>query len=1068
MRDTRSSVVERIRKQLFGPFAGENEAVEGKPFWRYMSGILFPSDISTEALGESDEPDATGVDDDGDAGDPTIGLSYKELPRSMGVSFFLVGGSSLICEVEGGAYERSEKSRPWIRRSLATQRSPSIAEFRCPDSSTRAQMNSAVLEGRAYVSVLFRPREGGHLVTATLVNSQRTSGEGASQQIAGMLFQCRMKIRVETGVIGEYPTVTRYSKHEEDEELALAYRHRKTYGIGHGCSAQWDDSVAKIGVRELVAEPLPMVEVKGLTTEIEMPAAARSALSLRWLADPGVPTTQLREGLVAFVHAYEAWTSRQLDLAAALSEDLRAPADRITLRQSRAVKRMKEGVDVLTLGAHPDVTTAFRIAQEAMLTQFLWSGRQTVPQAYGEGIVQPVDPWDGDAPSPVWRPFQFAFQLLALASIADPDSDDRRTLDLLWFPTGGGKTEAYLALTAFEIVLRRLRYGEAGAGTAVIMRYTLRLLTSQQFERCATLVSVLETMRRTQLDLHLGDARISLGLWVGGDTTPNRLSNDDEKNPGAVQLAERVRSVVRPENPFQLLTCPHCGTRIVPERRAPDSHYGIDVSASAFRLFCPDSRCILHPGIPVSVIDEDLYNRPPSLLIGTIDKFARMVWEPNSKAFFGIGTTDTIAPGLIIQDELHLITGPLGTIAGIYEAAVDTILQSRGVVPKYIAATATIQRASEQCRSLYARSAFLFPPPGLDASDSYFSREDQNDPGRLYLGVMGPGLYSALTALIQVSAAAADCVQAIPERAVAEDGKRLRDTYWTQVIYHNSRQELGKTTTMLRDDVRTRLEILEPNSSFRRHFNDVEELSANLKGPEVSAALEKLEVEWPEPSVIDALACTNMISVGIDVGRLGMMIVKGQPKSTAEYIQATSRVGRSKTRPPGIVVALYTSFRPRDRSHYETFQSFHQALYRGVEPSSVTPFAPPALDRTLHACLVMVVRHCLRWDRPEDAARFDAASASDILVVLRSRLSEAAQTDEMLPVLQMLDDLAAEWVAAASETGGGPFVFSGSKQYRSLLRRFEQHDSKFGMWPTLNSMRHVDGETRFEVWGAGE
>jgi hypothetical protein len=264
--------------------------------------------------------------------------------------------------------------------------------------------------------------------------------------------------------------------------------------------------------------------------------------------------------------------------------------------------------------------------------------------------------------------------------------------------------------------------------------------------------------------------------------------------------------------------------------------------------------------------------------------------------------------------------------------------------------------------------------------------------------------------------------------------------------------------------VLTRLQIIQPVEDRRRKFDKVEELSANLKGNEVSEALEHLQVEWPSANVIDALACTNMISVGIDVARLGLMIVKGQPKSTAEYIQATSRVGRSSRRPPGIVVALYTSFRPRDRSHYETFQAFHQALYRAVEPTSVTPFAPPALDRTLHAGLVVALRHCLGWDRPGDARRFDREAAAAVLEALAARLEAAAKAGEIALLRTMIEERLEEWESQVQEADPRPLVFNGGRQFRALLRPFEHRDPELGLWATLNSMRHVDGETRFEVW----
>ena len=360
-----------------------------------------------------------------------------------------------------------------------------------------------------------------------------------------------------------------------------------------------------------------------------------------------------------------------------------------------------------------------------------------------------------------------------------------------------------------------------------------------------------------------------LGLWVGGDTSPNRLHNPVDGNPGAVQLFQSILKSKSPENPFHLNACPACGTRIIPKNHSTEEHYGIDVSSEHFRMFCPDKSCDLHKEIPVSVVDEDLFREPPTFLIGTIDKFARMTWDPRSRVFFGLSNTssgDRTPPSLIIQDELHLITGPLGTIAGTYEAAIDTLIKDQGITPKYLAATATIQRASEQVRSLYARDAFVFPPSGIECDDSFFTREDKNTPGRSYVGAMGHGLYSALTSLVQVSAAAAACSMQVSEKETIESrGVLARDGYWTQVIYHNSRQELGKTTTMLRDDVATRLELLQPNAGARREFNRIQELSANLKGSEITETLEQLQVSIPNEAAIDALACTNMISVGGDI-----------------------------------------------------------------------------------------------------------------------------------------------------------------------------------------------------------
>jgi hypothetical protein len=1066
MQEVRKDVVDYIRRQLFGPADGTNEEIIGKPFWQYLCGILFPSDVVLDDLGESDEPDAEGIGEEMKIEDPSIGMAYQALPSSMGISFFISGTTSIECRVEGAIYEHGSDGK-WARTELAGPDSPKCVELECPRVGKQDLSKKKIFDGRAELATIFRPREGGHLVTVSLVNRNpppRT--RSIRNHVPAMLFQCRFAVVLKDGSIGEYPTILRYARHEEDEELALVYRNRKTFGIGHGCAAVWDWNTAQDGLREIRADPLPVVEVKGLTNNIDLPAEAASVLSLQWLASEDTPREQLAEALRKFADCYDEWIEKQATLADKLEP--REAATRIVARQQAASDRIRRGIDVLTGDGNDDVLAAFRISQEAMLKQFVWSAKSKNPCNLGEADTGRADIWSDEYSELFkWRPFQLAFQLLALESLAVPESSNRETLDLLWFPTGGGKTEAYLALASFEIALRRRRYMASGYGTTVLMRYTLRLLTSQQFERCATLISVLETMRKQRPELCLGDDPISLGLWVGALTTPNQLNNESEKFPGARQLfEERVLHDLKPENPFQLLKCPCCGTRIVPERHSPRNHYGLKVDQYEFRMFCPDENCELHEHIPVSVVDDDLYQRSPTILIGTIDKFARMAWDARSRVFLGMGT-DNLPPSLVIQDELHLITGPLGTIAGTYEAAIYTVIKRGGIEPKYLAATATIQRASEQSTALYARDSCVFPARGLSSDDSFFSREEVESPGRQFIGAMGNGLYSSLTSLIQISAACAGAVEAVPEDVeIPGRETKARDTYWTQVIYHNSRQELGKTTTMLRDDVYSRLRILQPDESRRRKFEIIQELSANLKGAEVSTALEQLEVEWPALGAIDVLACTNMISVGVDVGRLGLMIVKGQPKSTSEYIQATSRIGREPERPPGVVVALYSANRPRDRSHYESFQSYHQSLYRAVEPVTVTPFAPPAQDRTLHAAIVLAVRAVKGWLGTEDARDFDESDVEtkDILNTLKSRLLKACRDDEREDVMQLFEEIVGRWQTEASAAGNTPpLTFDGGQQFRELLGNFSDHSH--GIWRTLNSMRHVDGETPFQVRG---
>lgn len=1082
--ETRAQVVKGIEKQLFGPAGGRDEVLNELPIIRYLTGMLFPSSLEAGHLAVSDEPEPSAGGDSDERQDPAISGAYDTLPSSMGVSFFLVGGRDLSCFVEAARYELhsapTELSEAWHRVELAGPDNAAKITVAVPPAGESATRVDQAFGGLVKLNVIFRPRPGGHLVTATMINGQQSNSASAYSQIDKILFQCRLRVVAEGGRIGEYPRLDRLSAHPEDAELEFMYRARKSYGIGHGCAAVWDSNSDE--VKELTAEPLPKQEVRGLTNEIAMNPSAARALAIDWLANEETAASDILQSLRHFADEYGAWINRQDNTALKLTDPDVTIATNIVGRQREALRRMNASIDLLTQEASDgDVFKAFRLAQRVMLEQFRWSKRlQGRIFDKGDGLVHPPDSGAEGNAGLKWRPFQLAFLLITLESVANTESHDRQALDLLWFPTGGGKTEAYLALSAFEIILRRLKYGDAGGGTTVLMRYTLRLLTSQQFERCATLVSVMEVLRVSEPSLGLGDVPISLGLWVGGGTTPNSIDNDNDRKPGAKQLLEdKVLRDEWPENPFQLLACPYCGTRIVPRRRSNRSDYGLEIDQNGLRIYCPEERCVLHHEIPVVVVDDDIYQRPPTIVIGTIDKFARMVWDARSRALLGStevptpnGPTTVLPPSLVIQDELHLITGPLGTIAGVYEAAIDTVIKRNGLNAKYIAATATIQRAKEQCRLLYAREAFVFPPPGLDATDSFFSREDKESPGRLYIGAMNSGAFGPLFMLVQASAASA---HAVKELELSYDTQSLDktaiDSYWTQVIFHNSRQELGKTTTLLRDDVAARLNSLEPVSDRRRKFENIEELSANLKsGSEVSGALERLKLEWPAESVIDVLACTNMISVGVDVARLGLMIMKGQPKSTAEYIQATSRVGRSASRPPAIVLTLFSGMRPRDRSHYETFQQYHQALYRAVEPSSVTPFAAPALDRTLHAAIVLAVRHSLHLETNDAAASFtkDSTETREVLELLLNRLSRACPPEDQDALETRFWELVNQWNDEAQKPYG-KLRFEHARQLRGLLRHYGESFGNLRSipWPTLNSMRHVDGETPLSTWSGG-
>ena len=332
-------------------------------------------------------------------------------------------------------------------------------------------------------------------------------------------------------------------------------------------------------------------------------------------------------------------------------------------------------------------------------------------------------------------------------------------------------------------------------------------------------------------------------------------------------------------------------------------------------------------------------------------------------------------PDLIIQDELHLISGPLGTLVGLYETAIDRLstweVNGRKIRPKVIASTATIKNADVQVHSLFMRTVNIFPAPGLDVKDNFFSIQKEptdSDFGRRYLGICSPGR-RLKAVLIQVYVSLMCSAQVLYEKH-----GRAADPWMTLVGYFNSMRELGGMRRLVDDSVYTRCRSQDRRGLARRFFSGdyLSELTSRMRSEEIPKTLDRLEAVF-DPTLeearkvafktkdyqnipdkpLDVLLATNMISVGVDVKRLGLMVVGGQPKATAEYIQATSRVGRTF---PGLVVTVFNWARPRDLSHYETFEHYHATFYKHVEPLSVTPFSPGALQRGLAGLLVSMVR----------------------------------------------------------------------------------------------------------------
>ncbi|MBP2323041.1 hypothetical protein JOF56_003426 [Kibdelosporangium banguiense] len=1039
----RDDLLAYLLDQYLGPASGLEEVVHTRPEHTYLVGTLYPQGPSAERH----YGDSLGMDAHDEELDEPIEMANSWHPASAAISF-LHDASRLRCEISAGTYERIPGNEPnthgnqWSRRDWRDE-----AVFRA--DGTPDDNKVELLGGRAQLVCVWRKAGTAWLVTVALENRAEHDEAESPPPTEMCLFQTAFVCHVQDGRILPYPSSTDLSDEPEDQELRLLYRHRRVYGIGHGCSVDWTrDPDGEI--RTVQTKMLPATVVPG----VARPSSGGDVLRMAYLADESVDVNELLAQLRDFVGGYEAWVAQRVQDAQTLEPFHQPAARRLLKRMRRAAVRMHEGIDLLR--DDPKCLLAFRLANAAMFEQVCQTRHvKDHPGELGMSLV-PRDPY-GDEPR--WYHFQLGFQLLSLTSTADGSHADRSVVDLVWFPTGGGKTEAYLGLAAFEMIRRRLVDGLRGGGTAILTRYTLRLLTSQQFQRAATLICALERLRESHLDLR-DTPPFSIGLWVGGDTTPNNYK-DALKRVNELLLAQK------PKNPFQLQNCPWCGTLIVPRRRqpkAPDGGpspaYGVRATKSHFELFCPHGDCPFHEILPVGVVDEQIFADPPTLLLATVDKLARLPWVQDAGRLFGRGSVPYNAPSLVIQDELHLLSGPLGTTVALYEAGVHALLSWDGSTPKIVASTATIRAAAHQVRSLYGAPVELFPPSGLDADDSYFARTDRTSPGRLYIGLM-PQAFTQASATILSSVA----ILQAPAVLGLSDGEL--DSYWTLVIYHNSLRELGRTVTQVRDDVDAMLQARRTDATVTRSLRGggVVELTSNVHADELPEIITRLEQKVGQRDAVDVLATTNMLSVGIDIGRLGVMLMNGQPKTTSEYIQATSRVGRSAA-VPGLVVTLLRANKPRDRSHYESFRAYHESLYRHVEPTSVTPWSLASRERSLRAAFVLLIRHGVGLRRNDQAGDFSA----DDPVVRRAleRLAEAARradADEADASERELRRIAQEWhERAKAVTARGERLFYRSRDHATLLKDFGTGGEG---WPIAHSMRSVDRQVRILAVGEG-
>lgn len=1097
----------------YGPWvqrgSGEEILTADSPTIRYGMAVLYPIDVELRDETDAQKPDAvagseagpqillteeavkdmdqigkraehTGGEHEDD--DFDLSSANARRPSSMALSFLvdLTGVDEIVINFRGGRYRKLEvqvarKTRTWWLREPVTLSARFDAIALVPELTnlvTSSRIETAGLEGlQLEASVYSRPYESSRyrLLTACLTN---WSAGGSKEETS--VFQTEFSVEVAASNpfrILPYPDRRTTAGDPEDEELALLYRDAETYAIGHGCAADWAEPHNGC-VKCISAKCLPTFETPSITPDIRREDGSPITVSMSELAamNSADDFGQLEE----LVKCYQKWISDKTQEAEALPGRLKTAALRNLGLCSSCARRMKAGINHLK--SDRVALRAFCLANEAILLQQLQSRGPFRRAAYDPKLMALRFSLPYREPDlariPVgrgmWRAFQIAFLLMNVAPVAEPTDEDRETVELIWFPTGGGKTEAYLGLTAYATFLRRLK-DRSDVGVNVIMRYTLRLLTAQQFQRAASLICAMEVIRRRNKD-DLGDTSFSIGIWLGGSTTPNRRED-------AVAALRQLNKDSKEENPFIITKCPWCGAELgvlkdKPRQKSAPSVIGYELHGKTVKLRCPDSACLFSRGLPVYVVDEDIYDERPSLVIGTVDKFAMLAWRPEARALFGIdggGQRVASPPSLIIQDELHLISGPLGSIVGLYEMLVEYLCtdfrNGKRVPPKIVCSTATIRRYKEQIKALYARErTALFPPPGISATDSFFARYARHDDGslcrgRLFVGINAPGHGSIQTTQVRVFTPLLQAAMPLSDDA--------RDPWWTLLIFFNSLRELGTTLSLFQSDIPSYLQVIKQRYGLEykdvRNLNRILELTGRVRSDRIPEAISELEVRTTEQEVraVDVCLASSIIEVGVDIDRLSLMAVFGQPKSTAQYIQVTGRVGRQWQERPALVVTLYSPTKPRDRSHFEKFRSYHERLYAQVEPTSVTPFSPPAIDRALHAVLTAFARQLGDGDLARSPYPFPDELTERFLRLVAERVSavDFSERENTLRVLSLRLSQWKNWARTSWERSRGESDIPMLREPGSYATREAARLS----WPIPMSMRNVDAECQAQI-----
>lgn len=1079
----RQKIIEAVKTDLIGPLS-PNEVLDENPRYAYLVGMLEPQrdekapDENEQAIIEYDQNENFTMGED----DAPISNTKFQLPSSIGISFYVESNLNGIClDVTWGDYTKSTEK---ITRKDEKEHSHTFYKRIQEEETVRVQFSDfgrtkdfpLVQDSNVHIHVSRIPLKDGYsLVTVYVVNKR----SNPPSDVEGLMFQVNLRAYAEDG---SAIFIAEHICRDVLETDEFYFEQRPIMARGRGCAAIWGKT--DNGRTDYVESAfIPAYEYPNVSAALK--GFSGTFFSTSQMAAKGKKAETIQK-LNTLADSYEKWINDTLAGSARMSNpDFREQVGNTAIEHCRnALRRIREGIHIIE---RDDVS--FEAFNFMNIVIFLQNSIKNYAKKYGKGIecsfkdfTNPRKPENEFA----WRPFQIAFILMNLKGIVHPEDPERDIVDLLYFPTGGGKTEAYLGLMAFTIANRRLRASKSNkynrdGGVTIILRYTLRLLSTQQRDRITKMVIAAEYVRRQKYP-KFGKEPISIGFWVGGQVTPNKF-DDLSENPD--RPYESVKHLIYK----QLATCPFCGKKLTKEE------FYIDPDKKSVEIYCSDKNCWFYKypkgreriPIPVYLVDEEIYAKCPTIILSTVDKFARLPWDVNTNALFGrinrkckrdgyiaIGAkhpkrhnkTDSLPairveevkpflpPELIIQDELHLITGPLGTIYGAYETIIEDMCTHDDIKPKYVVSTATIKNADNQIKSLYARKKTMqFPPNGFEIRDSFFIREIpvEEEPFRKYVGICAPG-QSMKTALLRTYAI---LLQAGYTYSLQDEYKDVIDPYYTLIGYFNSIRELGGAVRLLQDDIPARINRIKKhyNLKTRRFLNRNVEITSRMSSLQIPEKLNQLESPYTSRDCLDTAVATNMIAVGMDVDRLGLMVVTGQPKQNSEYIQATSRIGRAH---PGLVVTLYNAYRPRDLSHYENFTGYHAQLYRFVEGTTATPFSARARDRVLHALVISAIRLLYPlMANNKDAKNISSLSKKQIDAVKEMILDRIniVKPSARADAAEEIDQFIEWWKSKATESI--PLSYRGDPKTNILINPYDKpHDGNYK--PTLQSMREVE------------